>query len=113
MTPTDYLHALHTACTVLGVGGNASTAQIHAAQRRMSRASHPDAGGDARVFRLVQLSGDLLFMHATRIEVPSGTVRDLLAAAAEVNARPKPEPDSRWIRPVSTPARGLLLDVRV
>lgn len=45
---------------VLGVSNTASTDEIKTAYRRMLRQTHPDTGGNAALFRLVQNAWDVL-----------------------------------------------------
>lgn len=73
---------------VLGVPPNASREQILAAYRRACRSCHPDAGGNAAMFRLVTAARDELLCEAQNSHYAEGPASE-----------PWPEPgatDSEW-----------------
>ena len=50
----------------LGVTPNADAAEIKAAHRKLARLHHPDAGGDATLFKAIQAAAEVIGDPAKR-----------------------------------------------
>lgn len=108
---------------VLGVSPTASDAEVKAAYHKAIRATHPDSGGTAALFRLVQEAGETLTDQQRRAEYDTARTKP---PEPEAPPAAPPPPADEWVvedipvvedtppppkptpsppRPVPTPAR--------
>ena len=80
---------------VLGVAATASDSALRVAYRRKLRETHPDTGGDARRFDLVQRAWELIGTPAARAAYDSGMRRDSEEPVTWAPAAPRPRTTSR------------------
>ncbi|MGW5193091.1 J domain-containing protein [Kribbella sp. NPDC004138] len=81
---------------VLNVERTASTAEIKSAYRKLVRQVHPDQGGNAALFRLVQDAWNTLSDPAKRAAYDRGLDRPAEAPRANPRREPDPEPEPTW-----------------
>ncbi|MBG0739041.1 DnaJ domain-containing protein [Paeniglutamicibacter antarcticus] len=99
---------------VLDVPATADTSEIKKAYQRQLRSSHPDVGGSAGLFRLVQAAYDTLSDQQLR-DAYDRSLRDTAAGSSGSNpprqqerrARPRQDTSEANFRPMETPPPAL------
>ena len=76
---------------ILGIGKDATDAEVKRAYRRMATKYHPDAGGDAWVFQQVQEAYEMILRQRS----PESAVKTKQRAPAAPTARPDPRQSQR------------------
>lgn len=90
---------------LLGVGRTASSGEIKSAYRTLAKVMHPDAGGTAGTFRLLQQAYETLVDPGRRAEYDRTGSVDSVAFPGRTTTRPPRRTASRW--PTPHPAAGL------
>ncbi|MFH1712287.1 MAG: J domain-containing protein [Patescibacteria group bacterium] len=103
---TERLYAASTPYEILNVPPDASDSQIKKAYKKLSRVYHPDLGGDATSFKLVNIGFEYLSDPVKRAKFDQGNTSSFdrqingekaASAAAEASPEPTPAPESRQL----------------
>ncbi|WP_337960621.1 J domain-containing protein [Kutzneria chonburiensis] len=91
---------------LLGVPRGASAAEVKSAYRALAKVMHPDAGGTAGTFRLLQLAYETLTDPTRRARYDLGDQPEPAPAAAPRTRRPAPRRISATTRTTCRNCRG-------